>query len=334
MRRIVFSCLLALGIAAAHAQAVAPAPSSSVTELEGVTVSGAQPGPGLWKVSKGGHVLWILGTLSPLPERMQWQPTDVTEAVAGSQELLLSPTFSLKPNTNFFGKLFLLPSLIGVRNDPDDKTLQQVVPADVYARWLVVKKKYIGNDRGVERYRPIFAAVELYRKAGKRSGLSSSGGVTHTVVDLAKAHGVKQTPVVYTVLVDEPRTAIKTFKQSPLDDLDCFTRTVDNIDAQVNNAAARANAWATGDLETLRKLTDMGQRASCINAVSEAGVARRFGLGDIPAKLEQTWLAAAERALGSNRQTFAILPIESLLSTDGALDKLRVRGYTVEAPDE
>ncbi|HEV7778254.1 MAG TPA: TraB/GumN family protein, partial [Luteibacter sp.] len=139
MRRIAFSCLLALGIAAAHAQAVAPAPSSSVTELEGVTVSGAQPGPGLWKVSKGGHVLWILGTLSPLPERMQWQPTDVTEAVAGSQELLLSPTFSLKPNTNFFGKLFLLPSLIGVRNDPDDKTLQQVVPADVYARWLVVK---------------------------------------------------------------------------------------------------------------------------------------------------------------------------------------------------
>ena len=40
--------------------------------LEAVVVTGVQPGPGLWKVSKGEHVLWILGTLSPLPNQMQW----------------------------------------------------------------------------------------------------------------------------------------------------------------------------------------------------------------------------------------------------------------------
>jgi uncharacterized protein YbaP (TraB family) len=325
--------LLALCATVAWSQSVAPAPSSSVTELAAVTVSGVQPGPGLWKVDKGGHVLWILGTLSPLPKRMQWQPGDVAEAIGASQEVLLSPSVTLKPNTNFFGRMFLLPSLIGVRKDPDDKTLQQVVPTDVYARWLVAKQKYIGDDRGVERYRPIFAAIELYRDAIKRSGMNSSGGVVRTVADMAKARGVKQTPVEYVVVIDSPRAAIKAFKQSPLEDVDCFRRTVDGIDAQMNAAAARANAWATGDLAALDKLIDSGQREACINAVTEAGVARRLGLGDVPQKIEATWLAAAERALTENRQTFALLPIESLLADDGVLAKLRAKGYSVQAPE-
>ncbi|MEW5297370.1 MAG: hypothetical protein WDW36_000583 [Sanguina aurantia] len=42
-----------------------PAPGQ-VTELQGVSVSGVQPGPGLWKVSRNGHVLWVLGTLEAL----------------------------------------------------------------------------------------------------------------------------------------------------------------------------------------------------------------------------------------------------------------------------
>ena len=35
-----------------------------------VVVSGEQPGPGLWRVEKDGHVMWVLGTQSPLPEHM------------------------------------------------------------------------------------------------------------------------------------------------------------------------------------------------------------------------------------------------------------------------
>jgi hypothetical protein len=44
--------------------------STQATELDQVLVTGEQPGPGLWKVSKDDHVLWILGTLAPLPQKM------------------------------------------------------------------------------------------------------------------------------------------------------------------------------------------------------------------------------------------------------------------------
>ena len=45
-------------------------------------VDGTQPGPGLWLVRKGGNDLWILGTLNPLPARMQWQSKQVEQVIA------------------------------------------------------------------------------------------------------------------------------------------------------------------------------------------------------------------------------------------------------------
>jgi hypothetical protein len=45
-----------------------PATPADTTTLETVLVTGEQPGPGLWKVSHGDHVLWILGAQYPLPK--------------------------------------------------------------------------------------------------------------------------------------------------------------------------------------------------------------------------------------------------------------------------
>ena len=46
-------------------------------EIDEVLVIGEQPGPGLWWVYKGDHVLRVLGTISPIPKNMQWQSKQV-----------------------------------------------------------------------------------------------------------------------------------------------------------------------------------------------------------------------------------------------------------------
>ena len=51
--------------------------------LETLVVTGVQPGPGLWQVRHGEHTLWIMGTLSPLPRRMDWEPRELDALVAG-----------------------------------------------------------------------------------------------------------------------------------------------------------------------------------------------------------------------------------------------------------
>jgi hypothetical protein len=52
--------------------AAEPQPAAPLEELDTVLVTGIRPGPALWKVSKGDHVLWILGTYSPMPKKMTW----------------------------------------------------------------------------------------------------------------------------------------------------------------------------------------------------------------------------------------------------------------------
>ena len=345
MRLSCIAFLFALGgLVPAFAQSTAstapPAPlPPNVAELAAVVVSGVQPGPGLWKVSRkdpvtGDHVMWVLGTLSPLPQNMQWQSHDLEKIIGQSQQVLLSPTLQLKANVGFLGKLFLLPSAYSARKNDDDETLQQVLPPPVYARWRVLKQKYIGNDRGIERWRPIFAAQELYKKAVQANGLSKTGGVQTTINTLVTRSGVKQVSTDYQVVIEHPGAAIKAFKSSAPRDTTCFIRTLDSVEQDMPAMKARANAWATGDLQALRELPDSARRDACVAALADAGFARTLGLDDVPAKLAQVWLAAARAALGSNKQSFAMLPMDELLKPDGYISKLKAQGYVVESPED
>ncbi|HEX5307046.1 MAG TPA: TraB/GumN family protein [Dyella sp.] len=316
------------------AQDRVPAPAASITQLETVTVSGEQPGPGLWQVRRGDHVLWILATLSPLPEKMQWQTADVEQVIAASQVVLGAPTVKLDTHVGFFGKLFLLPSVFSARKNPDGEKLVDLVSAGDYAQWQAMKAKYIGRDRSIERWRPLFAALELYRQALKKTGLDSKASVTDTVRELAKRHNIALTKVVYRLEVDDLRGAIKAFTRSGPNDLECFHRAVTGLETELPLIRARANAWATGDIDALRTLPPDGARQACIDAITEAGFARQLGLNDLPERIHDTWLAAADKALTEHTQTFAMLPLEALIGPESALGQLRARGYTVTAPDE
>lgn len=316
----------------AAASTAAPPVPANVPTLAPVVVSGVVSGPGLWKVSKDGHVLWVLGTLSPLPARMQWESQEVEQVIARSKQVLLQPKLELKADVGFFGKLFLLPSAYGARKNPDGKSLDQVMDAPTYARWLALKRKYIGNDNGIERWRPLFAAEELYNKALRANGLSRDGGVTGAVSALAKSAGVPETPVQYRVEIQHPHEALKAFKVAAPSDMECFDRTLDAIEHDLPAMTERANAWATGDLDALRQLPDSHRHDTCVAAVTDAGFARQLGMADIPAKLEAAWLAAARAALAKNDTSFAMLPMDELLSPTGYLARLAAQGYTVEAP--
>lgn len=323
-------------IAFAPAAAAQATPQQATAELPTVVVSGEQPGPGLWKVSRDDHVLWILGTLSPLPKDMAWRSKQVESVIAESQAVLNPPRLKVDADVGFFGKLRLLPSLVGVRDNPDHATLQQIVPADLYARWIELKTKYFGRDRGrnLETWRPIFAALELYDAAVRKTGLTRSDITGDIVRNAAARAGIETTTPLITLEVDNPREAVKKFKGSEMEDIECFRKTLDRIENDVQTMAARANAWATADLETLRKLPDADLRAACFAAVTNTELARERGIADIDVRLKQAWMDAATAALAKNPVSFARLPIDDLLEPDGYLAKLKARGYAIEAPDD
>lgn len=329
---------LAVTVASAlplSAQTPTPAVSrQSAATLVPIQVTGTQSGPGLWRVSKPGHVLWILGTTSPLPQHMQWQSQEVASALARSQVLLDPPGVKMKLDTGFFGKLWLLPSLIGVRNNPDGQTLRDVVAPQDYARWQILKSRYLGDSDKVERWRPLFAAYQLYRKALAAHGLDNSGGVLAEIRRLALADHLQRLPTKTLVLIEQPRHLVKTFKRSDLDDRQCFAQTLANLDVDMQTLRQRAGAWAAGDIEDLQAAYAHDERVTCMDVISEAGFLKQQGLDDLPARQRQHWLQVTRDALEHHAGVFATLPMDLLLASPSPyLEGLRAAGYRIDAPD-
>ncbi len=310
--------------------AAAPAPGLAV--LGEVVVSGQLPGPGLWKVSRDGHVMYVLGTVSPLPKRMQWNSLDVERRVLGSGTVLMPPSVSLKPRGAMLGGVFLVPSLMSARNNPDGRKLQDVLPAADYARWLRLKATYLGRDRGVEKRRPFIAGSDLREEALSDHDLSRRDVVGRVVRAAAKEGDVPVVSPSHVIEIEDPRGAIKEFKRSELDDIDCFRRMLDQVENDLGTLAARANAWALGDLAALEALPYTDAASACTETVMRSSLAQSRGLAALPDLRKREWVAAAEKAIAGHAQSFAVLPMALVTGPSGYLAALREKGYVVEAP--
>jgi len=319
----------------AMAQDTPPAATAQggVVDLEAMVVRGVQPGPGLWKVTQGEHTLWILGTIAPLPGEITWQADEVEEAIAQSQQILASPSVRLDADVGFFGKLALVPSAMKAMKNPDGATLQEVLPAELYARWVPLKAYYLGRDGGIEKKRPMIAASELYQAAIKKNGLSRKPVVWPVVEAAAKRHGLKPTPTTLAFKVSDPKQALREFTAGGMDDSACFRSLLNAVQNDLPTMVERANAWAVGDIERLRGMPREDPTAACSAALSQTEFARSRGMDRLEARMREHWVEIVRKSLRENTGTFAVLPLSLLLAPDGYLDALRAAGYEVTAPE-
>lgn len=330
-RRLSVLCLFLLAVPA-WSQNESPAPAG---EGEKILIVGQRPGPGLWKVSKDDHVLWIFGTYSPLPKKMTWRSQQVEKIIAQSQENIGAPTAGVGVGwANSLNILTALPFVIGAKKNADGAQLKDVVPPDVYARWTVLKAKYIGDDSGIESERPIFAANELFTKALDKSGLGGDKEVLAEIKKISQQHKIKITATGVSIQLENPRGVLRDFKKTSLDDLACFTKTIDRLETDLESMRVRANAWAVGDIEAMRKLTYPDQVEACKSAVSNSAWMQSLpGAAGLEQRMRDSWLAAAEKALATNESTFAVLTVPQIMNPTGLVAALQAKGYVVEQPD-
>ncbi|KLJ01105.1 TraB/GumN family protein [Luteimonas sp. FCS-9] len=338
---IVGACLaLLLGCTAMPVRAqvsesgtTAPAPAGpDIVDLRAVVVSGAQPGPGLWQVHHGDHTLYVLGELSPLPRDMDWMSGEVEAVVARSQAVIAAPGIRVESGVGRLRGMLLLPSLLRARRNPDGARLQDVVPPALYARWQPLKARWLGRGDRVERWRPILAAAELYESAIKRSRLRQGSVVQPVVARVAKAHDIPVIEAEVEIRIDDPKALLREFGGAPLDDIPCFERMLVRIERDLQHMGQRANAWAVGDIATLRALPGENAYAVCMRTFTQGELAKRLGVEDIDRRVEARWLEAGEAALAQHPTTFATLPMALVLGEHGYLAKLAAKGYVVEAP--
>ena len=293
--------------------------------IEEITVIGRYPGPPLWKVTSGARTLWVFGELSPLPTGLEWDPRNAERVLERAGFVIGSPHVSattLNPIRIF--KLYR-----GARRLvrlPDDVTLADQMPPELYARYAALRMRYMPEvDDEDEELRPALAVLELYRAALDDTGLTSDSGVGKTIERKMNRSNAAKAQVV---VEREPEIVLDEYKKVTLEaELICVEAMITTIETDLQGMKERANAWAVGDVEALKRFDYPDSEGNCVDTLETVE-----GFAELNEELSGKWLSAAERALSTYDTSFSVLPMRDLVADDGLLAQLAARGYTVTAP--
>lgn len=286
-------------------------------------------GPPLWRVERNGHVLWLLGTLSPTIEDTAVASPRIEQAIAASSELVLPPEVVFASEAGMFSSGLLLPEMLDARRNPGGATLEEVVPADMYRRWQDAKARHIGRDGGVEKLRPAFAALALYEEARRDADLEA-GRVAEHILELAADARLRITRTELRVPIQDPDATLDALRAARDVDLQCLRLALDRIDADLAAMRRRAGAWAAGDVAALQRIGLGDQERACRESIVRPPLLRERSGRDFEGEGRDLWLEAVDAALQGNTSSFAMVPMYDLLGDDGYLAALGARGFTVE----
>jgi TraB/PrgY/gumN family len=306
---------------AALAVVVAVVPRARADEPPDTTVAG-QLGPPLWRVSKGDHELWLFGTLSAVPRDLRFSSAALEHVIGGAQQVLLPPGVSAAPSLKPVALVRIWRRAREMSRSPSGEPLSAVLPPELYERYAPLRDRY--GRRGGEELRPIIAGMRLYESAVADLGLVSGRDVQRTIERAARRSGVE---VTVTQLHGDPEELLDhAARVSQEAELDCFAKVLGMVEV-AERIAARAHAWAEGDMQALRSFAAPDIRGDCL---AHPGWPHAFS--DYLQAASDRWLAAAETALAANRTTFGVLDLRELTSANGLLARLRERGYEVREP--
>ena len=292
--------------------------------MEVVLVTGEQPGPGLWKVSSGDHVLWILGEVAPQPDKVKWRSKRFENLLAKSQEVLLDFSGVMWPD-----KLQEVAEA-RIRKLPSGQKLQDIVSPELYARADAARKLF-GTPEQIDELRPFYAGRRILMSALRSMDMEKRFSASFTVAKLANRAWVRITDLDTPGQTHEEQ--LKNIEQGST--VPCLEMLVKMVEDGGSGLRRLANAWSVGDIEALRKLVPL-YALQPDHHESKCSVALYGGeqrANEFVARRTEAWLRTAERALRDNKSTMAVVSMAELIAPDGYLADLRARGYAVVEPN-
>jgi TraB/PrgY/gumN family len=324
MRRIsLLGLLLLMPVLASAANQNGEELPTDESGMQVVTVTGVYSGPALWKVTSNDNVMWILGEISPFPRKWKWKSKEFESALRRSQELLI----------DFSGYWHVegqqAKDLENAGKLPEGTTLKDVIAPELHARVLATAGKF-GNPP-LEKWRPFSATNQLVRSSMKTLDLTGFSA-RFTAAQLGEW---RKSNITYFAAPEIPFEARLKNWQHESNEV-CLSRLVDTIGDGGVGLKQMGNAWAVGDIKTLRELVPVYSFSRDGFRSGECAAAMHGGedkARDYKARRTEAWLAQAERALKKNQSTLAVVLMSELFAPDGYLAALRAKGYRIVEPD-
>jgi flavin-binding protein dodecin len=342
----------------AQASTFAQSPAADAAEpLDEVVVTGRFPGPPLWKVSKDGHALWILPLIDLYPKKMEWESARVEKLIGESQEFIIRPGVA---NGVATANPLLLPRALRLYNLmvhlPDEKTLADVLPPDLYRRFSILKARNFPRNSGIERQTVSAATSSMQQEILEQENLGpmrmdisrwlkGNKTILRTDTTVGRVHGITAKELKALTAAMKEVVATPAYAKA---EVACFEVILAYFEKDLEPVKRRANAWAKGRVDDLVDPAPLyGELRDCMDPFSAStdlpamqklvkdypGLASP-DLVDMRKQSRQKWLDAAENALSRNATTFSMLAVNDIVDKAGLVAQLEAKGYKVEVFSE
>lgn len=260
----------------------------------------------LWKVEGEKAVAYLLGSLHVLTT--EWYPLSATinQAFADSKTLVEEVDLD-EANDPTVMMAALAKAML-----TDGKTLDQIVAPDVYA---AVKRR--AEQAGLpmialQRMKPWVVAITMMAPTLQAAGFKPELGVDRHFFDRAKGSGMRR-QALETLAYQLDR-----FDQlSPKLQEDLLKTTMEELDTTVSGVKEMAQAWSSGNVAAMEKLT--------LAALQESPELYNRLL----AERNANWVPHVETCLKQNAGCFIVVGAAHLIGPDGLPTLLAKKGYKV-----
>ena len=309
-----------------------PALASSQVTAALPIVQVDQYGPAIWGISKGNHVLWIVGSVSPIQKDLKWNSTNVTELMKTARVFIAD-----KRSAYLEKKLPILRSIQvdwlehhQWRENPHGAVLSNILPNSIYEQWLQLWKKYGHGRNPPDRLTPFYASEMLYKRFRDHYGLRERY-VDHALIRIARHDRLRiKHPIVNWDVNHFEKTFLRTRKMFEGVDFSCFRATLGRVAHDYPKIYYRAKAWAIGDLSQIEYLKPTSRHSCYWNSTYRAAYTKEYG-GQI-LRFKHRLVDYYERIIQKYPVAVTVLPINILLSSKGFIYLFRKLGYVITDP--
>jgi uncharacterized protein YbaP (TraB family) len=299
----------ALVFAALDAQAQAPAAGApSVSEVV-VTL----PTPKVWKLTRGGSTVYIVGRIGLLPGGVPWVKAPIARIMDRADRLIVPPYFSMR---SFRETLRML--------QPPGKSLDAELSVETRANLHAVLGRLHKSPTSLDRYRAAPAAYQLLMLLpGGRNVLSDEP--LATIRSLAEQKNLE----VVEAFHGDGEFLLAALNAIPeARGLELLDKAIVQANDDLDHADAINKAWRRGDLAALREA--QSRRPNPLSVITQGAPEAR---ADLVRQETDKFLGAIEAALATPGLTVTVYNIDELGAESPLIKKLRAEGVVVIAPE-
>jgi uncharacterized protein YbaP (TraB family) len=261
----------------------------------------------VWKVTKGGHSLFLGGTIHLLSEDDYPLPAGFDKAYQQADVLVFETDVS-QMQTPEIQYLIIEKTLY-----KNGLTLKKTLKANTYAALLKFLDARGGNINSLEPFKPGMVTMMLTLNEISRLGQAGKG-----VDEFYNEKGLKDNkPLLFLETIEQQIDLLATMGEGQEDALLLYT--LDELKNLSSALAALKSAWRQGDNERLIE------------------VALAPWLADFPklydsllVKRNKEWLPSLEAMLTTPEIEYVLVGALHLVGEDGVLAMLQSRGYTIK----